>query len=159
MKKIYTEEEKQEFINQANELGLSPAMRLLGYPGSHHTAARWFKEYGQELPDVSYLQRKARALKEWYSDKEELAAVQAMLDRLVEALESDGLDPDGLNKISNALQRAIQTKRLIEGKSTNVNESHTKDATELAIAALVNEQKEMNKNLDPNHPSETPTRS
>jgi hypothetical protein len=150
MKKTYTQDEKKEFIDQANELGLSPAMRMLGYPGSHHTAARWFKEYGQELPDVSYLQRKARALKEWYSDKEELASVQTLMDRLVEALESESLDPDGLNKIANALQRAIQTKRLIEGKSTNVNESHTKDATELAIAELVREQASINSTLNPN---------
>lgn len=140
----YTEEQKAEYIALAQERGISPAMRELGFPGSHHTAAKWFSDYGYELPDVSYLQRKARALKEWYSDKEELAAVQLMIDRLVETLEIGTLDADGLNKIANALQRAIQTKRLIEGKSTTTTESQAKDGTDLAVIDMLNEQKAKN---------------
>ncbi len=140
----YTEEQMQEFISVAQERGISPAMRELGYPGSHHTAAKWFEMYGQELPDVSYLQRKARALKEWYSDKEELAAVQLMIDRLVESLEEKDMDADALNKVANALQRAIQTKRLIEGKSTNTTETHSKDGSDLAVIDLINQQKAKN---------------
>lgn len=140
----YTEEQITEFISVAQERGISPAMRELGYPGSHHTAAKWFEMYGLELPDVSYLQRKARAMKEFYTDREELAAVQLMIDRLTESLESTDMDADALNKIANALQRAIQTKRLIEGKSTTTTENHSKDGKDLLVIDLINEQKAKN---------------
>lgn len=140
----YTREQKEEFIAVAEERGVRPAMRELGYPGSHHTVMKWFSEYGKEMPDVSYLQRKARALKEFYSDREELAVCQMMLEVITEKLETDNLDSDGINKLANSLQRVIQTANLIKGKATNVNESHTKDATDLEISRLVKEMAEKN---------------
>lgn len=140
----YTKEQIEEFISVAQEKGFKPAMTELGYPGSHHTAAKWFKAAGLELPDVSYLQQKARALKEFYGDREELAVCQAMLEVIMEKIETVSLDPDEINKLANSLQRVIQTANLIRGKATSVSESHTKDATDLEINKLVKQMKEKN---------------
>lgn len=143
----YTEDQKAEFIAIAEERGVRPAMRELGYPGSHHTVMKWFAEAGKEMPDVSYLQRKARALKEFYSDREELAVCQMMLEVITEKLESENLDSDAINKLANSLQRVVQTANLIKGKATTVSENHTKDSTDLEISKLINQMKETNSEI------------
>lgn len=83
-------------------------------------------------------------MKIFYSDKEKLIAAQAVLDRCVESLMEDTLDPDQLNKLANAVHKSIQTINLIEGKSTAINENRQKDGTDLAIIDLLNEAKARN---------------
>jgi hypothetical protein len=56
----------------------------------------------------------------------------------------DTLDSDGLNKLANAVHKAIQTINLIEGKSTHINEQRNKDGQDLAIIDLLNEAKARN---------------
>lgn len=145
-RKEYDEGQKLEFIAVANEIGISPAMRELGYPGSHHTAGKWFEEFNIQLPDVSYLQRKARGMGVFYGDKEKITAAQLVIDRITDKLEIDSssLDADAINKLSNALHRAIQTIQLIEGKATNISENHTKDTKDLAIQDLIAQTKAKN---------------
>jgi hypothetical protein len=140
----YTQDQIAEYMDIADEKGIGPAMRELGYPGSHHTAAKWYAAAGRDIPNVNYLQRKAKALGDYYSDREELAAVQSVIERVTEALEVDSLSPDDINKLSNSLQRAIQTANLIKGKSTTITETHTKDGTDLAVFDLLNAEKAKN---------------
>ncbi len=56
----YTEEQITEFINQANEMGISPAMRHLGYPASYHTAKTFYEKRGVEMPTINTLAQMAR---------------------------------------------------------------------------------------------------
>ena len=140
----FDEEMKDEFISQAQEMGISPAMRLLGYPKSYHTAKKWFNERNIELPNLDSLAQMARQIGIFYSDKEKVLAAQAVLDRCVESLMEDNLDADQLNKLSNAVHKAIQTINLIEGKSTAISETRSKDGTDLAIHDLLNEAKVRN---------------
>lgn len=140
----FDEDMKDEFISQAQEMGISPAMRLLGYPKSYHTAKKWFNERNIELPNLDSLAQMARSIGIFYSDKEKILAAQAVLDRCVESLMEDNLDADQLNKLSNAVHKAIQTINLIEGKSTAISETRSKDGTDLAIHDLLNEAKVRN---------------
>lgn len=140
----YEEDQKLEFIAQAQEMGISPAMRMLGYPGSYHTAKKWFNEKNIELPSLDSLSQMARQIGIFYSDKEKILAAQAVLDRCVESLMEDNLDADQLNKLSNAVHKSIQTINLIEGKSTAISETRSKDGTDLAIHDLLNEAKARN---------------
>ena len=80
----------------------------------------------------------------FYTDKEKILAAQTVLDRCVESLMQDTLDADQLNKLSNAVHKAIQTINLIEGKSTAISENRSKDGTDLAIHDLLNEAKMRN---------------
>jgi hypothetical protein len=59
----------------------------------------------------------------------------------------DVLDADQLNKLSNAVHKAIQTINLIEGKSTVIQEQRNKDGQDLAIVDLLNEAKMRNERL------------
>jgi hypothetical protein len=140
----FTEEQITNYIDTAQEMGISPAMRALGYPRSYHTAKKWFEQRGLEMPTMDTLAKMAVDLRVFYSDKEKVLAAQAVLDRCVETLMEDTLDADQLNKLANAVHKAIQTINLIEGKSTVINENRQKDGQDLAIIDLLNEAKARN---------------
>ena len=140
----YTEDQIQTFIANAQEMGIGPTLRYLGFPKSYHTAKKWFVERNIELPTIDTLAKMAVDTRNFYSDREKLIAAQAVLDRCVEALMQDALDSDGLNKLANAVHKAIQTINLIEGKSTAINENRQKDGQDLAIIDLLNEAKARN---------------
>ena len=140
----YSDEQITEFIELANEIGIGPAMRSLGYPASYHTSKKFYQQRGIEMPTANSLAVMAKQLDIFYTDKEKLLAAQAVVDRTVEALYQDTLTSDDIAKLSNALHKAIQTINLIEGKSTNINENRSKDGTDLAIVDMLNEAKARN---------------
>jgi hypothetical protein len=146
----FTEEQISEFIEIANEMGIGPAMRYLKYPGSYHTAKKFYIQRNLELPSPDSLAVIARSLGIFYSDKEKIVAAQAVLDRCYEKLIEDVLDSDELNKLANAVHKAIQTINLIEGKSTAINESRSKDGTDLALTDMLNEAKMRNAEMKDN---------
>jgi transcriptional regulator with XRE-family HTH domain len=143
----FTEEQITQFIETAQEMGIGPSIRYLGYPKSYHTAKKWFGMRGLELPTLDTLAKMAGDLRVFYSDKEKIIAAQAVLDRCVEALMEQTLDSDALNKLANAVHKAIQTINLIEGKSTVINEQRNKDGQDLAIIDLLNEAKARNEQI------------
>ncbi len=143
----YEEEKIVYFITLAQEMGIGPAMRNLGYPGSYHTAKKWFEQRSVDLPTIDTLAKMAVDTRVFYTDKEKLIAAQAVLDRCVETLYQDDLDADQLNKLANAVHKAIQTINLIEGKSTAISESRNKDSQDLAIIDLLNEAKARNNKI------------
>ena len=140
----FTEEQITEFIETAQEMGIGPTLRYLNYPKSYHTAKKWFEQRNVELPTIDTLAKMAVDTRNFYNEKEKLIAAQAVLDRCVESLMQDSLDADQLNKLANAVHKAIQTINLIEGKSTAINENRQKDGQDLAIIDLLNEAKARN---------------
>ena len=141
----FTEEQVSEFIECANEMGIGPAMRYLGFPKSYHTAKKFYTQRNLDVPTANTLAEMAKQLDIFYKDKEKILAAQAILDRSVEKLyEDDTLLADDLKKISDAIHKAIVTINLIEGKSTAINESRNKDGSDLAIIDMLNEAKTRN---------------
>jgi len=137
----FTEDQITEFIEMAQEMGIGPSMRALGYPKSYHTARKWHEQRHVAMPTSNTLAQMSKQLDIFYGDKEKVLAAQAVIDRTVEALYQDDLTSDDINKLSNALHKAIQTINLIEGKSTNINENRSKDGSDLAIMDILNEAK------------------
>ena len=146
----FTEEQITVFIEHAQEMGIGPAIRYIGYPKSYHTAKKWFEQRSLDMPTMDTLAKMAVDTRAFYNDKEKLIAAQAVLDRCVETLMQDSLDPDELNKLANAVHKAIQTINLIEGKSTVINENRQKDGQDLAIIDLLNEAKMRNEAMKKN---------
>lgn len=143
----FTEEEMSNYLVLAQEIGISPAMRQLGYPKSYHTAKKWFEQRNIELPSLDSLAKMAVDMKVFYDDREKVLAAQAVLDRCVETLMEDNLDSDQLNKLANAVHKAIQTINLVEGKSTAISENRNKDGQDLAIIDMLNEAKARNEQV------------
>ena len=137
----FTEEQISEFIELANEMGIGPAMRYLGYPKSYHTAKKFYIQRNLDTPTANSLAVMSKQLDIFYTDKEKVLAAQAVIDRSVEKLYEDDLLADDISKLSNSIHKAIQTINLIEGKSTNINENRSKDGTDLAIVDMLNEAK------------------
>ena len=144
---VFTEEQVSEFIECANEMGIGPAMRYLGYPKSYHTAKKFYVQRNIDMPTSNTLAVMSKQLDIFYNDKEKVLAAQAVIDRTVEALYQDDLASDDIAKLSNALHKAIQTINLIEGKSTNINENRSKDGSDLAIVDMLNEAKMRNESI------------
>jgi hypothetical protein len=138
---VFTEEQVSEFIEMANEMGIGPAMRTLGYPKSYHTAKRFYAQRNIDMPTANSLAVMAKDLAIFYNDKEKVLAAQAVLDRSIEKLYEEDLLAEDINKLSTAIHKAIQTINLIEGKSTNINENRSKDGSDLAIVDMLNEAK------------------
>ena len=143
----YTEEMVTEFIELANEMGIGPAMRNLGYPKSYHTAKKFYVQRNIDMPTANTLAVMSKQLDIFYTDKEKVLAAQAVLDRSIEKLYEDDLLAEDINKLSNAIHKAIQTINLIEGKSTNINENRSKDGQDLAIIDILNEAKIRNESI------------
>ena len=143
----YTEEMVTEFIDMANEMGIGPAMRTLGYPKSYHTAKKFYVQRNIDMPTANTLAVMAKQLDIFYSDKEKVLAAQAVLDRSIEKLYEEDLLAEDINKLSTAIHKAIQTINLIEGKSTNINENRSKDGQDLAIIDMLNEAKIRNESI------------
>lgn len=143
----YTEEMISEFIDMANEMGIGPAMRTLGYPKSYHTAKKFYVQRNIDMPTANTLAVMAKQLDIFYSDKEKVLAAQAVLDRSIEKLYEEDLLAEDINKLSTAIHKAIQTINLIEGKSTNINENRSKDGSDLAIVDMLNEAKMRNESI------------
>ena len=141
---IFTEEQISEFIETANEMGIGPAMRYLNYPKSYHTAKKFYLQRNLDMPTSNTLAQMSKNLDIFYKDKEKILAAQAVVDRAVEKLYEEDLLAEDINKLSNAIHKAIQTINLIEGKSTNINENRSKDGTDLAIVDMLNEAKARN---------------
>lgn len=143
----YTEEMVTEFIDIANEMGIGPAMRNLGYPKSYHTAKKFYVQRNIDMPTANTLAVMSKDLAIFYTDREKVLAAQAVLDRSIEKLYEDDLLSEDINKLSNAIHKAIQTINLIEGKSTNINENRSKDGSDLAIVDMLNEAKMRNESI------------
>jgi hypothetical protein len=144
---VFTEEQVSEFIEMANEMGIGPAMRTLGYPKSYHTAKRFYTQRNIDMPTANTLAVMAKDLAIFYNDKEKVLAAQAVLDRSIEKLYEEDLLAEDINKLSTAIHKAIQTINLIEGKSTNINENRSKDGSDLAIVDMLNEAKMRSENI------------
>jgi hypothetical protein len=138
---VFTEEQITVFIEMANEMGIGPTMRTLGYPKSYHTAKRFYQQRNIDMPTANSLAVMAKDLAIFYNDKEKVLAAQAVLDRSIEKLYEEDLLAEDINKLSTAIHKAIQTINLIEGKSTNINENRSKDGSDLAIVDMLNEAK------------------
>ena len=147
---VFTEEQISEFIETANEMGIGPAMRYLNYPKSYHTAKKFYLQRNLDMPTSNTLAQMSKNLDIFYKDKEKILAAQAVVDRAVEKLYEEDLLAEDINKLSNAIHKAIQTINLIEGKSTNINENRSKDGTDLAIVDMLNEAKARNEYIKSN---------
>lgn len=144
-KRIYTLEDQQEFIEVAQEMGVGPAMRSMGYPESHHTAKKWFTVRNLAIPHVDTLKQEASNLKAFYLDRDKVFAAQKIIERIVEKIEQTvNLTADDINKLANAMHRAIQTINLVEGKATVVQDQVSRDGTDLAIQDLISKAKAQN---------------
>lgn len=139
----YTEQQITEWLSLAKEVGITKAIRELGYPKAWLTGKRWADSRGIDI-DVDEVRAKAANMREWYKDEEKLLIAQEELNRIHEALQQTGLTADDLKKLADAYKRTIETMNLVEGKATNIQETQSTDAFDEAYMRLIKEEQGQN---------------
>jgi len=141
--KAYTDQQRADFLELTVEIGITRAMRKLGYPDAWGTAKRWCDSAGIEVP-IDEIKAQAKAHHDWYETEDLLVVAQEGIRRVHEDLQRSDLTPDEHKKMSEALQKYSNTWLLLQGKATSVSETRTKDNTDIALMELLNEEKARN---------------
>lgn len=156
----YSEEQRQTFVERAAQIGITPAMKELGYPGTVATASQWCQKLGVKVT-LSALQAHAASIGQFYGHQEKLALCQKLLDETYDILvhgerceddETVLLGDDGLmyitpkrkpvtaatlGRLSGIVQRTIQTMELLEGRVTSRIEQVSVDASDIELREMI----------------------
>lgn len=143
----YTDTQRAEFLEVAAEVGITRAMRRLGYPAGWHTAKRWVDAAGIEVP-LDEIKAQAKAHHDWYQTEEMLLVAQAGIERVYLELQRTDLDPDQHKKMSEAFQKYANTWLLLQGKANNINETRHKDSMDVGLMALLEQESKRNQELE-----------
>lgn len=141
----YTDEQINNFLELAQEVGITRAKRELGYPNSWATAQRWAKVRGVEV-DVDEIRQKAAVAREWYKTEEVVIVAQEGFNRVYDELVNNpSLTADEQKKLAEALQKHYNVWASAQGKATNINETRQTDTMDEHLAELLNMEKAKNK--------------
>lgn len=149
--KRYTEAEKDAFCAKALELGLQPAMQVMGYPDSKTTAWYWLEQRGLEI-EKDTLRQRAAQLQQLYSQREKLVLLHETLRAIHHRLQADPntglfyeeLDGKELTALANAANKTIQTMELLEGRVTERSEHVSVDSMDFELRQLIDDVRREN---------------
>ena len=138
----YTDEQVAEFCEAAQEMGIGRTIRELGFPKSYATALRWMKQRGIE-PNRDPVMQTAKLWHHFYELEDLLEQVDQALAVVQELLLTAG-NADEMKKLSESIQKLVNTRLLLEGKATSINEKRETTKTDLEIMDLINQQRAAN---------------
>lgn len=138
----YTEEQRETFLALAQEVGIGRAMRELKYPKSFQTGLDWAESRGVDV-SVDPIMARVKAFDTLYETEDMLAVVAQGINRVMESLVEEDLDPDSQKKLSEAFQKYNNQWLLLQGKANAINETQNKDAIDSELMSLVEEHKRL----------------
>lgn len=140
----YTDEDINNFLELAQEVGITKAKRELGYPNSWATAQRWAKVRGIAVA-VDEVKAKAAETREWYKEEEIRTLAQEGFNRVYDELVNNpNLTADDQKKLSEAANKYYGMWASIEGKATTINENRTTDSLDEHLQELLNAERAKN---------------
>lgn len=116
----YTDEQKAEFVELAEQIGIGRAIRELGYP-TYPAAQAWMKARGV-LPNKDTAFAQMKAYHTFYQVEDLLIVIDEGISAAQEMI-TKAESPDDLKKLSESLQKLANTRLLLEGKSTSITEN------------------------------------
>lgn len=137
----YTDEQMADFCEMAVEIGIGRTIRELKYP-TYPTAVGWMKKRGVK-PNIDKVMQQAKLWHQFYEVEDLLEQVDTSL-AVVQELMIACNSADDAKKLAEAMQKLVNTRLLLEGKSTSINEKRETTQQDLEIAELL--RLEMNKN-------------
>lgn len=141
----YEDNQINEFLEVAQEVGIGRAMRQLGYPNSWSTAQRWAKVRGIEVA-VDELKAKATETREWYKEEEVKEVAQLGMNRIYEDLTyRNDLTPDDKKKLGEAFTKFYGVWANVQGKATQINENRQQDTFDASLVDMLNAEVARNK--------------
>lgn len=145
--KRYDDDEQAAFLEVAVDIGIGPAMRQLGYPGSWITAKRWADNRGVVV-EINQMKQQAKSYDLWYNDRDVLLGAEAGMERVMEQLTNSELTPDELKRLSEAYQKYTNVWLTVQGKAANISESHTKTSEDIELIDMLNIERARQSSVD-----------
>lgn len=140
----YTDHERAKFLELAQEIGISKAMRELGFPKHWSTGQKWAKAAGIDV-SLNKVMENARKFHTFYETEDMLTVVEAGIERVREAyVESKELDADSQKKLAESMQKLGNTWLLLQGKANSINEKRETTTFDVELASLLDEQRRLN---------------
>lgn len=137
----YTDEQINNFLDLAQEVGITRAKRELGYPKAWSTGQYWAQNRGVTVA-VDEVMAKAKATDEWYKTEEVITIAQEGMNRVFhELVNNQSLTPDDQKKLSEALMKHYNVWANAQGKATNISESRETDAFDVRIQAMLEQER------------------
>lgn len=144
----YSDKQINDFLELAQEVGITRAKRELGYPNSWSTAQRWAKVRNIEVA-VDEVMAKAAGTREWYKTEEVTTIAQEGFNRVYQELvENKDLTPDDQKKLAEALMKHYNVWANAQGKATAITETRQTDTMDEHLAELLNMERAKNLNTD-----------
>jgi hypothetical protein len=137
----YTEEQQAEFCALAQTIGIGRAIRELGYP-TYPSGVKWMNARGIK-PNVDQLMQQAKLYHVFYEVDDLLEQVDTAL-AVAQELMMNVKDADDMKKLAEAIQKLVNTRLLLEGKATTINEKRETTPLDLEIRDLISAQKAEN---------------
>lgn len=140
----YNDKEINDFLELAQEVGITRAKRELGYPNSWSTAQRWAKMRGIEVA-TDEVMAKAAASREWYKTEEVITIAQEGFNRVYyELVNNQDLTADDQKKLAEALMKHYNVWANAQGKATSITESRQTDTMDEHLNELLNMERAKN---------------
>lgn len=142
----YSDQEINDFLELAQEVGITKAKRELGYPSSWSTAKRWAELRGVDV-NVDEIMQKAAVSREWYKTEEIIIVAQEGFNRVYEELvENNHLTADDQKKLAEALMKHYNVWANAQGKATQISESRNveSDGFDEHLQELLNSERAKN---------------
>lgn len=140
----YSDKQINDFLELAQEVGITKAKRELGYPKSWSTAQYWADKRGVEVA-VDELKQKAAVQREWYKTEEIMEVAREGFNRVYEELvNNNDLTPDDQKKLAEALTKHYNVWANAQGKATNISETRSTDSMEGHLQELIANERAKN---------------
>jgi hypothetical protein len=140
----YSDEQINDFLELAQEVGITRAKRELGYPNSWATAQRWAKVRNVTVA-TDDMKSQAAAVREWYKDEELIILTQEGFNRVYEELTTNAdLSADDQKKLSEAANKYYQMWASIKGKATSITENRQTDTMDQHLEELLSMERAKN---------------
>lgn len=136
----YSDKQINDFLDLAQDVGITKAKRELKYPNSWATAQRWADMRGVKVA-TDDLKAQAAATREWYKEEEVKTLVQEGFNRVYNDLVTKtDLSADDQKKLSDAANKYYQMWVNIQGKASTITETRSSDSMDEHLQELFNMQ-------------------
>lgn len=137
-RQLYDDKQRAEFIELAQNIGIGRSIRELGYP-SFPTAQAWMRAAGVE-PNRDTAMQAVKAWHTFYQVEDLLVVIDEGISVAQDML-ATASTPDDVKRLSESLQKLVNTRLTLEGKSTSIIEKREMTQQDLEIAELLREQR------------------
>ncbi len=131
----YTDNQRNNFVAVAVDIGVAAAIEELGYPKMKSTGMKWVESAGL-LDQIPTLGLAATTQGLAYGQAEQHHILSVSLDGIYQSLLDDTLEPRDRASLARAINETVQTMRLIRDEATSIVASVDQADSELRAAIL-----------------------